>query len=458
MGLFGDQSLTLGRKTLFPVKLSQKDRTHIYVIGGSRTGKSSELYNLILQDIKAGRGVGVLDVHSELTQELEKAIYHLIPEEEKKDRVVILDPTRGFFGFNPLEVPEGEKPYPYILELQSVFKKLWEDFWGPRMADLFRNTCLVMTEKNLTMCQMQKFIMNPAYRRYLVKTVKNPQVKSYWEDRFERWSPREKNAWPEPALNKVNKFVGDPRIRNVVCQRKSTIDFRKIMDNPKGAILLITIPKGLIKDNVYLLGALLICKIQEAALSRVDIPESQRRKFHLYIDEFQNFGTESSNFEEILSESGKYGLSLTLAHQDLGQIDEKKLLKNILGNTDCQISFRVQREDAETLAKEIFQIDVEDLEWRRNQGKSYHTLSEEWEKKFNALTSLKKREAYVGIKERGSYFIRSIDKETYQTSPQQLQAQAEQIMAPYTKSEEEIKKEQEQLNEELKPKGPKFKG
>ena len=171
--------LILGRRGLCRVKIPQKQRTdHFYIIGGSRTGKTSEIYNLTLQEFENRRGLGVVDVHGDLVQDLEKAIYHLIPDEkEKKERVVILDPSRGAFGFNPLEVPEREDPYPYALELIAVFKKLWQDSWGARMEDILRNTFLVLAEKNLTLLEVPRLLTDQIFRNQLIQDLKNKQVK-----------------------------------------------------------------------------------------------------------------------------------------------------------------------------------------------------------------------------------------------------------------------------------------
>ena len=158
-----DEPLIMGRGGWLNLKIFQKQRVdHCYIIGGSRTGKTSELYNLILQEIKAKRNVALVDVHGDLAMDLEKAVYHLIPDKkEKKERVTVLDPTRGAFGFNPLEVPEGEDPYPYVLELITVFQKFWQDSWGPRMEDILRNTFSVLAQKNLTLLEITRFLRTP---------------------------------------------------------------------------------------------------------------------------------------------------------------------------------------------------------------------------------------------------------------------------------------------------------
>jgi len=455
---FNNRVLIVGKNGLFRVGITQKQRTdHFYIIGGSRTGKTSEIQNLAIQDIKAKRGVGVVDVHGDLAKNLERAVYYLIPDKnEKKARVVILDPTRGAFGFNPLEVPEGEDPYPYVLELISILEKLWETSWGARMEDILRNTFLALAEKNLTMLEIPRFLTDQTFRNQLIQDLKNEQVKEYWLYRFNPLTPKTKAEWVESTLNKVNAFIADPLINAVVGQRRSTINFREIIDNPEGSVLLIRLPKGLLKQNAFLMGALLISKIQEAAMSRVDVPLLKRRHFYLYIDEFQNFGISSLNFQECLSEAGKYALHLTLAHQNLTQINDQ-LLDSILGNCSLQLIFRISRKDAERIAKEIFQIDTENVKWEKAEdmevkSRIYYTPQEEWENKFNLLTTLKKRHAYLNIKAKGTYPLKTIDVQHYPVLEKELEAQAQEIMASYCKSREQIREEREQLKKLLQAK------
>ena len=409
-------------------------------------GKSGLLYNLAHQLVQQRQGIGVVDVHGDLTKELERALWHLIPDKvQKQQRVTILDPTRGAFGFNPLQIFGAHDPYPYILELQSLFKKLWADAWGERMGDILRNSCLVLAEKGLTLCELPRLLTDAAFRSAMLGGLKNRAAKEYFELRFNKLPKQEQAVWIESTLNKVSNFTGDPLIRDIVGQRRSTINFRRIIDTP-GAVLLIRLPKGILKENAFLLGALLISKIQEAALSRTDIPLDQRRKFTLMVDEFQHFGAKSLNFQECLSEAQKYGLSLVLAHQNIDQIDQD-LLTSILGNTDCQISFRISRRDAEVIAKEIFRVDVEELQLTDS------TLAEKWEEFFNALTQLKPRQAYVVFKGRRSHLMATITKPSYNATDQQLREQAELLMRRYCRPREEIRQEQERRAKEFEALG-----
>lgn len=434
------RALILGRNIL-SVKLPQCLREHIYLIGASKSGKSSEMFNLIVQDVITGRSVGLIDPHGDLCLEVERALPHLIPSRrERRRRVTLLDPTRGAFGFNPLEVADGEDPYPFILELELAFKKLWRDSWGERMADILRNSFQVLAEHGLTLCELPQLLTDPDYREALVSNLENESARHYFQDRFGQLPQREQSTWVESSLNKVNQFIADPIIRAIVGQAESTVNFREVLDQP-GSVLLIRLPKGKMKQNAFILGSLLICKLQEAALSRVDVPEHERRKFTLFIDEFQNFGSSASlSFDEILSESRKYGLNLVLAHQNLDQID-RGLLRSILGNSDCLISFRIQRRDAETIGRELFKVDIAELTWARENGLGGRSLAEQWEQHYNALTQLQQRQAYVVIKGQRPRHMKTITKPEYRTSNEQLRRQAEELMAPYCRPREEIERE-----------------
>lgn len=447
MGIFslGD-SLTLGRRLFFPVGFPESDRGHLYLLGGTGTGKTSAMYTYVLEDMRADppRGVGVIDVHQDLSRELEAATYHLLDEEEKKKRLVILDPTRGSFGFNPLEPPDSGETYPRVLSVIKTLKTIWEDSWGMRMEDILRNSCLALSEAGLTFCEIPKLLTDRDFRGRLVRTLENESVKEYWEDRFEPLPQREKRTWIESTLNKISVFTSDPYIRKVVGQSESTIDFKEMIDNPAGTILIISLPKSIMRQNVFLLGALFISRLQQAAVSRGQ-ELGEPKKFHFYLDEVQNFvGSGSLNFAELLSESRKFGVALCLGHQDTSQLSHQ-LLASILGNTNAQVVFRISREDAETLGKEVFQVDTEEIEWCRDRGRSFLSLQESWEENFNEITSLPDRYAYTVVKGGRARRIRTVDKESFSVSRSELAEQAQNVMKPYTKTEEEIKTERERL-------------
>lgn len=241
------------------------------------------------------------------------------------------------------------------------------------MDELMRNALVTLAESGLTLLEVQPLLTDDTFRTNLVRGLKNADARSYWLERFDPLSQAMKSQYAEPVLNKTQKFVADPAIRAIIGQRKSTIDFREIMD--EGKILLVNLAKGALKENAMLLGALLVAKIQMSAMSRADIPKEQRRPWYLFVDEFQNFATES--FSEILSESRKYGLSLVMAHQNLDQLNDM-LRASILANVSTQVFFALSKNDAMKLASEI------SISGRRNI--------------VSILTQQKTREAYLRMR------------------------------------------------------------
>ena len=347
------------RKRKIPLYITPDQRArHAYCIGASGSGKTKFLEGLIRQDIRMGNGAGIIDCHGDLANDIIRYLSTLPPysnvSQEDYDsfsyeRVVLVDPTDQDYsiGFNPLEVTEGVRPYAQALELLGVFKKIW-GYWGPRMDELMRNVLVTLAESGLTLLEVQPLLTDDGFRARIAGELRNVEAKRYWLERFDPLSPSMKSQYSEPVLNKTQTFVADPVIRSIVGQRKSTIDFRKIMD--QGKILLVNLSKGTLKENALLLGGLLVAKIQMAAMSRTDIPEDQRRPWHLYVDEFQNFATES--FAEILSEARKFGLSLFMAHQNLDQVNNL-LRASILANVGTQVYFGLSRSDAMKLASEV---------------------------------------------------------------------------------------------------------
>lgn len=359
-----NHALTLGigshpyhAKRKYPVFILPEHRAkHIYVIGGTGSGKTKFLENLIRQDITMGNGFGVIDCHGDLIKSTVHFLATLMSTansdekyESLLEKIVIFDPTRGIYatGFNPLEVIPGLEPYGQALELVGVFAKLW-DCSGPRIGEMLRNTMVTLAENGLTLLEVQPLLTDERFRDHLVRNLSNSEVRKYWLERFNTLSTAMKGQYIEPVLNKVGVFVTDPNIRAVVGQQKSTINIRNIMDS--GKILLVNLSKGYLKENAMLLGALLVAKVQMATMSRADMPENLRRPWHLYVDEFQNFATDS--FTEILSEARKYGLSLVMAHQNLSQLP-LLLRSSIKANVGTQVVFRVSQDDAVDLASEI---------------------------------------------------------------------------------------------------------
>jgi CxxC-x17-CxxC domain-containing protein len=322
-------------------------RRHMYVIGKTGMGKSILLENLAIQDIQNGHGIAYIDPHGDTAEKLMQAI----PPERMKD-VVYFNPSDQNFpiAFNILEQVDPEYRTLVASGLISVFKKLWADSWGPRLEYILRNALLALLEyPGSTLLGVNRLLVDKDYRKTVLEKVNDPVVRSFWVDEFTKWNDRVLQEVISPIQNKVGQFLSNSMIRNIIGQPQSSFDIREIMDGRK--ILIMNLSKGRIGEDISgLLGALMITKIQLAAMSRVDTPEEERKDFFLYVDEFQNFATDS--FANILSEARKYRLSLILANQYVAQLGEV-VRDAIFGNAGTIISFRVGAVDAEFLEKEF---------------------------------------------------------------------------------------------------------
>ncbi len=330
----------------FGIKVDDR-RRHMYVIGKTGMGKSVLLTNMAYQDIINGNGVAVIDPHGDLVEDL----LNYIPNYRVND-VIYFNPSDINFpiAFNPLESVNPEHRHLIASGLIGVFKKLWADSWGPRLEYLLRNAILALLDyPGSTLLGVTRILVDKDFREKVVAKIQDPVVKMFWTQEYTKYSAQFQVEAISPIQNKVGQFLSNFLIRNIVGQVKSTIDMRKVMD--EGKILLLNLSKGRIgEDTSQLLGAMMITKIQLAAMSRVDIPETERRDFYLYVDEFQNFATES--FANILSEARKYHLNLIIAHQYVEQLgDEVKAA--VFGNVGTLICFRVGSVDAEELVKEF---------------------------------------------------------------------------------------------------------
>lgn len=334
------------QKVPFGVKREDR-RRHLYVIGKSGAGKSKLLELLIRNDIISGRGVGVLDPHGDLVDN----VLRIIPKERVKD-VVLFDPSDLQFppAFNPLEEVPEELKMRVTIGFIEIFKKLFGTNWSPRLEHVLRYTTLALLDTpGTTVLSILKMLTDKNYRQTIVRNIKDNVVKNFWVNEFASWSEKFDNEAITPLLNKVGQFVATNMIRNIVGQPNNLINFREIMDNRK--ILLMKISKGILgEENASLLGAIVVTKMYQAAMSRADIYEADRVDFYAYVDEFHNFTTET--FDEILSEARKYRLNLTIANQFLGQLDER-IRKTVFGNVGSIISFRIGGEDAQILAGEF---------------------------------------------------------------------------------------------------------
>src|SRR3989339_1923038 len=320
-------------------------RRHMYVIGATGMGKSEMMKNMCIQDIEAGRGVCYIDPHGDAVLDL----LNFVPQERIKD-VVFFNPGDKEYpiSFNVMEKVNYDDRGKIASGLLGVFKKIWVDAWSGRMEYILNNTILALLEyPDSTLLGINRMLSSKEYRKEIVANIKDPIVKSFWTDEFAKYADKFATEATAAIQNKVGQFSSNNLIRNILGQSKSKIDIRKIMD--EGKILIVNISRGKIgEDASRLLGAFLVTKIQLAAMSRVDIPEPERRDFFLYVDEFQHFATES--FANILSEARKFHLSLVMAHQYIKQMEEP-VMDAVFGNVGTIVSFRVGAEDAEFLEK-----------------------------------------------------------------------------------------------------------
>jgi DNA helicase HerA-like ATPase len=327
-------------------------RRHLYVIGKSGSGKSKLLELLIQGDLRGGHGLCVIDPHGDLVE----GALDLVPEERRQD-VVIFDPTsKNVVPFNPLESVEDSLRVPVTNSFVSIFKKAFASDWNPRLEHVLRYSVFALLEtKDATIFSIQQLLTNRDFRQIVIRQIKNESVKNFWTNEFPAWTEKYNAEAINPLLNKIGQLVSSETIRNIISVPKNTFNIRDIMD--QGKVLLIKLPKGIVgEENIQLLGAMFITKIYQAAMSRQDIPENQRRDFYLYVDEFQNFATDT--FSEILSEARKYRLNLTLAHQFIGQLSEN-IKKTVFGNVGSLVSFRVGGEDAKHFVHEYTPMYVE---------------------------------------------------------------------------------------------------
>lgn len=331
---------------LFGIKRDDR-RRHMYIVGKTGMGKSTLLEHLIYSDIQKGEALAVIDPHGDLAE----LVLSFVPPHRINDVIYFYPGDLAYpVAFNILESSNDETKHLVASGLIGVFKKIWADSWGPRLEYVLRNTILALLDyPGSTLLGTLRLLTDKTYRNRVVAQIKDPVVRSFWVDEYAKYPDKFATEAIAPIQNKVGQFLSNSLIRNVVGQVKSSINIRDVMDNNK--ILIMNLSKGRIgEDTSALLGAMMITQIQLAAMSRVDIPEKERKDFYLYVDEFQNFATES--FAGILSEARKYRLNLIVAHQYIEQLSEE-VGAAIFGNVGTMISFRVGAADAEVLVKEF---------------------------------------------------------------------------------------------------------
>lgn len=340
-----------------PVRIKEADRRrHVYVIGQTGVGKSVLMSNMIIQDIKAGRGVCVIDPHGDLVE----SVLANVPPERAED-VIIFDPSDVArpIGLNMLEFYTIDQKTFVINEMIKIFDKLYDlqKTGGPMFEQYMRNTMLLMmedVESGSTLLEVSKVLSDEDFRKYKLSKTKNAVVRDFWLKEAQKAGGEAALANMVPYItSKLTQFISNDIMRPIIAQQTSSFNFRKVMDEKK--ILYVNLSKGKIGEmNSNLLGMVIVGKLLMAALSRVDIPEAERQDFYLYIDEFQNFITDS--IAVILSEARKYKLSLTIAHQYIAQLTkdgDTKVRDAVFGNVGTKVAFRIGVEDAEYISKEF---------------------------------------------------------------------------------------------------------
>jgi hypothetical protein len=338
VSLFGMTNFR-GANQKFGIKRRDRGR-HMYIIGQTGAGKSGLLQLLTLNDIYHDQGIAIIDPHGDYATDMMK----FVPEHRLND-VVYMNPTDTMFpmAFNPMEVFDENLKNHISSEIVGVLKRMFVDSWGPRLEYILRYTILALLDTpDSTMLGITRMLTEKGYRKKVIANIKDPVVRNFWVSEFASWNEKFASEAVAPVLNKVGAFVANPLVRNIIGQPRSAFNIRQIMD--EGKILVVNLSRGQVgEDNAAILGALLVTKIQLAAMSRADIPEADRRPFYLYVDEFQNFATDS--FAVILSEARKYGLNLTVANQYISQMPET-VRDAVFGNVGTMVSFRVGPGDA----------------------------------------------------------------------------------------------------------------
>lgn len=320
-------------------------RRHVHVIGRTGTGKTTMVLNMVHADLQAGHGLAVVDPHGDLAVEIAR----LVPN-HRTNEVILFDAADPNFAisFNPLACHHPSRLDQVTSGVVSAFKKL-HDSWGPRLENTLRNAVFATVEQSGTFLSLLQLLTDEAYRERTVPRIQDEVVRTFWMQEFAGWTKAYRTEAVAAITNKIQPFLTNRCIRAIVSQAGPSLDLRQVMD--EGKVLIVNLSKGRLgEDNAALLGAFLVTSIQQAAMTRADVPEDERRDFYLYIDEFQNFITTS--FESILSEARKYRLNLTVSHQYRAQLNEATA-SAIAGNVGSIIAFAVGNEDAEWLATAI---------------------------------------------------------------------------------------------------------
>lgn len=337
-----------GWGTSAPFGISPSDqRQHIYIIGKTGSGKTTLLRNLIIQHITLGHGVGVIDPHGDLAEEL----LHHVPS-ARADHLVYFNPgDLGFpIGLNVLANVEPDARHLVASGIIGAFKSIWRDSWGPRLEYILYNAVAALLDcRNATLLGVNRLLIDPDFRAKVIRQIKDPFIRSFWAEEYAAYDEHFMREAIAPIQNKLGQFLLNPVVRNILGQVRCKVSIPFIMDT--GRLFIANLSKGKLgHEKANLLGSLLTTQFQLAAMARSDRPEDERRDFYLFIDEFQNFSTDA--FASILAEARKYRLCLVLSHQYIDQLP-LQIRQAVFGNVGTLIAFRVGYTDAEVLEKEF---------------------------------------------------------------------------------------------------------
>jgi energy-coupling factor transporter ATP-binding protein EcfA2 len=323
------------------------ERQHLYVIGKTGSGKTTLLRNLILQHVALGHGVGVIDPHGDLAEEL---LNHIPPR--RADHLVYFNPGDVEYpiGMNVIGSVAPDDRHLVASGIVAAFKSIWRDSWGPRLEYILYNAVSALLEcRNQTLLGVNRLLTDDAYRAKVIRQVKDPFIRAFWAEEYENYDDRFKREAIAPIQNKIGQFLLNPVVRNILGQVRKKVDIPFVMDN--GRLFIANLSKGRLgHDKANLLGSLLVAQFQLGAMARAAKPEAERRDFYLFIDEFQNFTTDA--FASILAEARKYRLCLTLSHQYIDQLPGP-IRQAVFGNVGTMVAFRLGYPDAEVMTKEF---------------------------------------------------------------------------------------------------------
>jgi len=347
-----DQPITIGERhgwgepQLFGIA-AVDERQHIYIIGKTGSGKTTLLRNLILQHIALGHGVGVIDPHGDLAEDL---LNHIPPK--RADHLVYFNPGDIEFpiGLNLLANVAPDDRHLVASGIVGAFKGIWRDSWGPRLEYILYNAVSALLDcRNATLLGVNRMLTDDKFRAKVVRQIKDPFIRAFWAEEYANYDERFKREAIAPIQNKIGQFLLNPVVRNILGQVRCKVDIPFTMNN--GRLFIANLSKGRLgHDKANLLGSLLVTQFQLGAMARSAKPESERRDFYLFIDEFQNFSTDA--FASILAEARKYRLCLTLSHQYIDQLSEP-IRRAVFGNVGTLVAFRIGYTDAEVMTKEF---------------------------------------------------------------------------------------------------------